>query len=253
MRQSFDPTIFDRVRDRRFTGIRSFDVDLTNSRVFAAGSYVDYAVAGDSIYINADPADGNAEIVVTPQGDNVDDVHLYASPGAIFNIPFVRLRVFNTAQSVKKIRVVYGTNVDFQPGSVAQIAVTNQGGYTSERGEVPSGSYSSIALLAANTPETIFTPAANVNGAVVLSGGMTSSNGANITTCGFIAKSGAAPTNIGDGTVIFMPCDMVTVSTGYHRAGSMKNKAYIPAGMGLYALTTLAESSAQRYAQYKFL
>lgn len=119
MNKIFSPsTDFNSVRDGRNAPDFFFDLDL--SAPF--DQFIN--VAGNSFYCDANPNDGNFVVYFQETDSLRGPTPFYASPGFIARIPFTQIRVVNlTAQPGKKARVVYGTDTDFQPGSVAQIAI----------------------------------------------------------------------------------------------------------------------------------
>lgn len=112
-------------------------------------------------------------------------------------------------------------------------------------------SYKSNTNLAANTPETLFTPAANVNGAVVFMAEYTHADAGLGVGFTFVAKT-SAPTTIIDGDVL----PMTGAMQGANGAGgirSLSKPVFIPAGKGLYAISTTAETVCLRSALYNLL
>lgn len=161
-------TNFSAVRDGRNSQVFYVDIALDTARSSAAGTGLVLPISGNAFYCDANPSDGNAYVHFQDTNFDRGPVPLYVSPGVIFNIPFTQVLIENSAQPGKKIRIAYGIDVDFQPGSVAQIAVTNSGGFTSVRPEAPTGFFNDGSTIVANTPLTVFTPASNVNGAILL-------------------------------------------------------------------------------------
>lgn len=246
---------FQRVRDGRNALPFYFDLDLSTARSVAAGTHFIANVAGDSFYADANPIDGNC--VVHFQDTNLDRaaVPFYVSPGFIANVPFTQLLIENAAQPGKKIRISYGVDIDFQPGSVAQIAVSNSGGYTAVRPEAPTGSYGSLAGIAANTADVVFLPAANTAGAILLSADLSIWDNTTNATAAFVAKN-AAPITIVDGSVII--ASKATGGAGATIASNaqLNYPQYIPAGLGLYFISNVALIPAAgfvRACRYKIL
>jgi hypothetical protein len=226
-------TDFRSVRDGRNAQVFYVDIDLSTARSAAATTGLVLPISGNSFYCDANPSDGNA--FVRFQDTNFDraPVPLYVSPGVIFNIPYTQVMIENSAQPGKKIRIAYGIDVDFQPGSVAQIAVTNNGGFTAVRPEAISGSWTSVATLAANTPETIVAPGANTTGLILLSGSMQSFNAGGVPISVFIAKT-TAPTTNTDGEVL-CASQVTSYSSGNFLSGAnFEYPQFVPAGKGLY-------------------
>lgn len=244
---------FQRVRDGRNALPFYFDLDLSSARSVAAGTHFIANVAGDSFYADANPVDGNC--VVHFQDTNLDRaaVPFYVSPGFIANVPFTQLLFENTAQPGKKIRIAYGVDIDFQPGSVAQIALTI--GATSLQRypyyDEYSSAYGSIALAVANTPETIVAPASNTNGIIVWSGNFKASSGTVTHTAAFLAKSGVAPTTVVDGdTIIAETYNANTNSISGPFGGVLNRPIRIAAGKGLYYISNVTETYSRRSLLY---
>jgi len=226
-------TDFRAVRDGRNSQVFYVDVALDTSRSASAGTALVLPISGNSFYIDANPSDGNA--LVHFQDTNFDrgPAPLYVSPGAIFNIPFTQVLIENTAQAGKKIRIAYGIDVDFQPGSVSQIAVTNNGGFTAVRPETNTNFYNVSAALAINTAEQVIAPVANVNGAIILTAthvGM--ETGVNVITH-LLAKS-SPPISMADGQVI---AASTFVNSGPHCLFLPEAQKIAP-GQGLYFMVS---------------
>ena len=207
---------FQAVRDGRTSMPFYLDVDLTTARVDSAGTALMLNAAGNSFYIDANPSDGNCFVEFQDYSSDNASVNLYCSPGVIFNLPFTQLKLVNSAQPGKKVRVVYGVDVNFQPGSVAQIAITSAGGFTAVRPEAPTGFFNDTTAISANTPLTIFTPASNVNGAIILMAASSMETSV-VFSGGFVAKT-SPPAAITDGEMI---CAILGTSTAAaFRAGA---------------------------------
>lgn len=120
-------TNFNAVRDGRNAPDFYFDLDLSSP----FDSIIN--VAGNSFYADANPADGVCTVYFQDTDRVGGTTPFYVSPGFIARIPFTQIRVVNSfAQPGKKCRVVYGTDTDFQPGSVAQVSVSANVGTISE-------------------------------------------------------------------------------------------------------------------------
>ncbi len=249
-------TDFGSVRDGRNSQVFYVDVALDTART-AGGSGANAAlvlpISGNAFYCDANPGDGNAYVHFQDTNFDRGPTPLYVSPGVIFNIPFTRVLIENTAQPGKKIRIVYGIDVDFQPGSVAQIAVTNSGGYTAMRPESSTGFFSSVSAIAALTAETFFTPAQNPNGAIILAAGFNSTEAA-ANGSAFICHT-AAPANFTTGEII-LGSNRVLSGAAQGDIGTLSIPQYVPAGKGLYYLTGAAGGASNanlRYARWKAL
>ena len=242
---------FQRVRDGRNALPFYFDLNLSTARSVAAGTHFIANVAGDSFYADANPIDGNC--VVHFQDTNLDRaaVPFYVSPGFIANVPFTQLLIENSAQPGKKIRIAYGVDIDFQPGSVAQIAVSNIGGYTAVRPEPATGSWKAYSAFSAATPETIFAPGSNPNGVIILAAGYSGVGSGTLTHATILAKNSAPASSI-DGDVILCP-SYASDASGYREAAQLNTPQYIAPGLGLYFIGAGASSICTRFARWKAL
>lgn len=248
-------TDFRAVRDGRNSQVYYYDVALDTARSAAAGTGLVLPISGNAFYCDANPGDGNAYVHFQDTNFDRAPAPLYVSPGVIFNIPFTQVLIENSAQPGKKIRIAYGIDIDFQPGSVAQIAVTNAGGYTAVRPEQATGFYASNGALAANTAEVIFAPAANVNGAIILTAEYDLDAQSAGGTPGAILAKNSAPATIIDGEVILTAQGAHNYTgVGYALGfkGVLQYPQFIPAGKGLYVISTGA-FSPRRSCRYKLL
>lgn len=120
-------------------------------------------------------------------------------------------------------------------------------------GQVYGASHRSIALLAANTAEVVFTPGSNVNGALLHSAQFMSGHGTIITNGALLAKT-STPTTVTDGDAV-LGADCCSLVGGFVVvAGSLKSPIKIPAGKGLYYISTLLETAgSSRSALYTLL
>jgi len=205
------------------------------------------------------PADGNylriskaLYPVIVEVGNN--DVYKL-EPGQDVTYPvdegFTRIRVTTTAPVDDLVTITIGNNV--KVGSVViagQVSLAgNLAGITStikavSDGQVYGGAFRSVALLAANTPEVIFTPAANVNGAIIHSAQFVeiinaapyAANGA------FLAKN-AAPASVTDGDGVLSADNVTTGASWQSVGGSLKNPVRVAAGKGLYYISSQAQNT----------
>ena len=114
-------------------------------------------------------------------------------------------------------------------------------------------SYKSVAAMAANTPETVFAPASNVDGAVIWDARFVTWNASASHQSGFLAKT-SAPLGITDGDVIVSPDTSSGSAANSTVLGKLLRPILIPAGKGLYYLTTVLEAAgAYRMVLYTLL
>lgn len=120
------------------------------------------------------------------------------------------------------------------------------------RPEVESGSWADVSVLAASTPLTIFTPASNVNGAILLSASL-NENVSVVGNAAFISKT-SAPASITDGSIVLQ--GLYNGSTQNTLTASLPKEEWIPAGRGLYYIANAALGATAanlRSARYKLL
>lgn len=123
-------------------------------------------------------------------------------------------------------------------------------GAVNVRPEAASGNAKFAGALAANTPETLFAPGANVNGAVVLTANFSVFMAAG-SGCVFLAKN-AAPTSNLDGELILTASSLSTGANNCE-AGALPQAQFIPAGLGLYFISPVAIASGVRAARWRLL
>lgn len=119
------------------------------------------------------------------------------------------------------------------------------------RAEGHTGFSNASGALAVNTPERVFSPAANVNGATLLAAQISDFPGASISAPTLLAKN-AAPATILDGAA-YLRANLVDSSAGGSLIveGSVFEKQYVPAGLGLYWISDLAlTAAARRWTRY---
>ena len=112
-------------------------------------------------------------------------------------------------------------------------------------------SYRSTTALLANTPEVVFTPAANINGAILHSAQFYSESSTGGGNAAFLAKVSAPLTSV-DGDAI-LTGSSGAIGTTRIIAGGLNRGVRIPAGKGLYFISTSAEAVANRGALYTLL
>lgn len=108
-------------------------------------------------------------------------------------------------------------------------------------------SYKSNTNMAANTPDTVFSAAANVRGAVVHLASINTFSASN--THGALLAKNSAPANVTDGDAILGaggPNNIV------YRA-DLPREVFIPAGKGLYYISTALEAGCYRSVLYTLL
>jgi hypothetical protein len=252
------------VSSRIKTELLSYEVDLSTARTFTslAQPFLDLNIVGNAFFVDQNSDVGNATVVFADQPLPGTVVPVYVQAGFIARVPFTRVMIANTAQAGKKLRFFYGVDIDFVPsingtfsisGTVGVTPTLGTNGATTDQGYIYGASYKSTTTLAANTPDTVFTPAANANGAIVWDCGF-SQRGTPGAAASFIAKNGA-PATIIDGDVICQGDQWgVDASTPKsYIAGKMPRVTRIAAGKGLYYISALIEDTTHRHCNYTLL
>lgn len=235
---------------------------LRNKRVILRpNEEASFPLHGDSIRVTA----ANVPIYFKTRDGNLD-FYLQAGEKATFEgNDFIDLIMYHLDASDQAVIVSVGKDSDIGSATVSG-NVTISGGLIDLSASTLAAledikatvnaieygaSYRSSVALAANTPEQIFSAAANVNGAVILSAQYTSYS-LSVGNCAFLAKS-TAPVGTLDGDAILSASNRVWASSAYYEGGSLISAVKIPAGKGLYFISSVLEGVASRSVLYKFL
>lgn len=118
----------DAVRDGRRAPLLYLDLPLDSTFTIATGNPVVLPLSGNSFYIDQDPSIvGNATVHFQDTNLQTASAPIFVGPGFIAKVPFTQLLIENkTAQAGKKLRIVYGTDVDFTAGVNATITISSQ-------------------------------------------------------------------------------------------------------------------------------
>ena len=211
------------------------------------------------------PADGNYlriskalyPVIVEVGGNDVYKLE----PGQDVTYPvdegFTRIRVTTTAPIEDIVTITIGNNV--KVGSVViagQVSIAgNLAGIGSTVKTIDDGSdygatWASATPMSGNTPVTIIAPAANLNGALVIASAFYCYVNGSTAYTSLIAKNSAPTTNVNG--------DVLAVSNkveagGYFSSGQLAKPIKIPAGMGLYMISNLNQTTFMANAVYKLL
>jgi hypothetical protein len=248
-------TDFGAVVDGRRAPVLVYEIDLSTARTYT-GTGVNAAlqikITGNSMFIDQASDVGNATMIFEGVQDNTAPLvraAVFVQPGFVASVPFVNLWIANTAQAGKKLRIFYGVDIDFVPSVNASVAVSGSVNAVNY-GQAYGASYKSITTLAANTPDTIFLPAANVNGAILWSAASYSRAAVAIQTA-FLAKT-SAPASVIDGDSLAQ-MTLGENGTDVWTNLALPNPIVVPAGKGLYFISAAAEAVAHRMALYTLL
>lgn len=179
----------------------------------------------------------------------------------VFDVMCTRLDITSTINQTVQI-AVSANKGGYDPTTVTLTSDTLNPVFTSVVNTVVTqnkpleylASYKSNTALAANTPETVFTPAANLNGAVInrMEFASWNSGGAASFYQAFIIKS-SAPSSVIDGDIVAMANHYFNTGTVVIISGKSEQQIKIPAGKGLYFISGIAETNALRSVLYTLL
>lgn len=118
----------DAVRDGRRAPLLHLDVPLDTVFTIAAGNPVILPLSGNSFYIDQDTSIvGNATVHFQDTNLQQSSAPIYVGAGFIAKVPFTQLLIENkVAQAGKKLRIIYGTDVDFTAGVNANVTISSQ-------------------------------------------------------------------------------------------------------------------------------
>ena len=209
-------------------------------------------------------ANSNVPITFKSEDGSLDFTLLSGDEAVFEEALFYRFRVFHADAATQLIELAIGNGgrigssklsgvVSISGGTLLVSAITAPV-IVDDRGSSYGASYKSITALAANAPDTIFTPAANVNGAILHDCDLLV-YGASNNLSSIIAKN-SAPTTVVDGDVLLMT-QSFNGGTLYRNSKGFNRPVKIPAGRGLYRISSTAESvtanQVAAYANYTLL
>jgi len=259
---------FTEVRDRRRAQLQYLDLDLTAARSISGNTAAVLPIAGNFLYIDQDPQNVGFATVRFVDNNSVLDTPIAVGPGSTWKVPFTGLLIENAAQGGKRLRIIYSVDVDAVPGINAQVVINGAVGVQGPRAingapvlaDLPvlirdvgtnyGASYKSNAALAANTSDTVFSAAANVNGAIVWEAYAMSENaGAALQSIAWAAHT-APPNNVVVGDVLASNDSSALTAALFVMFASLRTPRFIPAGKGFYFTGNVAEAAAMRSATY---
>lgn len=249
---------FNDVADGRRSTPFYYEVDLATARTIAAGTALRLTVAGNSFY--ADPivdASGNPiggvatihfqDVTLNPQG-----TPFTVNSQFIAKVPFTQLLIENPAQPGKRLRIIYGVDIDFTPGINAQVNITNTVGVRS-MGQNYGAKFASSAALGIGGTESVWVPASNANGAIVHAARILFSNGTAWSSTTSLHAHTAAPAAWADGDVLCAAMDGAIIDGAARWGfGKLETPLAIVSGKGAYFYNNggVAETGARRSVLY---
>lgn len=229
--------------------------------VLSPGQQYDFPINGDSVRL----ASANVPIYFKTRDGDLDFYLEQGEKASFSGQDFLTLTIYHLDASDQTIIISVGKDADIGSarfsGNVSISAPVDLSASTlaalenitiQNLGASYGASYRSVALLAANTPETIFTPAANVNGAILHSAQFYSQCGSGGANTALLAKT-SAPSSVTDGDGILSADSAASQAGAPALTASLQNPIRIPAGKGLYAISAILETVGSRSALYTLL
>lgn len=115
---------FAAVRDGRRSMPLWLDIDLTTARSIAAGTAQVLNIAGNSLYSDQNLIQGVATVHFQDTALGNTSAPITVNPGFIAGVPFTQLLIENAAQPGYRMRIFYGVDIDFTPGTGGLVNVT---------------------------------------------------------------------------------------------------------------------------------
>lgn len=248
---------FQDVRDGRRSTPFYVDVDLSTARTIAAGTQLMLPIAGNSFYCDpvidssGNPIGGVAVVHFQDTTLNPQGTPFTVAPQFIANVPFTQVLIENPAQTGKRLRIVYGVDIDFRPGINAQVSISGIVAMA-DYGYQPGAYYAVAAALAAATNEQVIAPAANLNGVLLYDAAMVGTTAAGSYDTTLLAKS-SAPGSYVDGDLILSGEGASLAGASDYRWAAMNRARRLPSGRGLYFRSNGIQTAGLRRAAYTIL
>jgi hypothetical protein len=245
---------FAAVRTELQTGLLQVNVDLSVARSLQAGTALVLNVSGNALYVDQKALSGVLTLQFNDEARGGAQVTAY--PGFIARLPFVQIVVENTAQPGLSARLLFGTDVDFEPTAAAGVSILT-----------PVNSIESVSpacqILSANgvigvgtTVGALIPAASNPNGIIIREAYLQLIGGAGGSITSVIIAAPVAP------VTVFTPQVPALLLLGL--ANSTTNQAatqestlarQIPAGWGVFLLhnVTVAAGTAAYYLSAEIL
>ncbi len=232
------------VRDRRRTGVLYVDVNLSTARSVAAGTGLVLPIQGTILYIDQRPNTGVAQVHLVDETFTIANTPITVFSGYILKAPFTQLVVENGAQPGATLRILYGVDIDFMPGIGAGVTVNNPINVLDVID--PSCQIDTVApgVGIGTIITTILAPASNPRGVRIrrVAQFVTAGAGGSITQ--WVLAASAAPTGLLDQSNAVLLGALANTTTNTVQADTGPQNRQIPAGWGLYAVSSIVTAVA---------
>lgn len=116
-------TDFAAVRDGRQSMPLYIDVDLTTARSISGNNPLVLNISGNSFYSDQNILQGIATVHFQDTNLGNSSAPITVNPGFIAKVQYTQLLIENAAQPGYRLRLFYGVDVDFQPGTGGLVQV----------------------------------------------------------------------------------------------------------------------------------
>ncbi len=243
-------TNFDPIRDQRRALPNYVDVDLSTARSMAAGTALILPLAGNVFFIDQDTINTGIATVYF-QDTTARSTPITVGAGSIFRIPFTGLAVENTAQAGKRLRIIYGVDLDFLPALNANVAISG----TVQTYYQPASFWDDTTPLGINGSIFVYASGSNTNGAIIHCFESVATSAAVSATMGssLVLKAGT-PTSLADGNMIAAGHGVIELTAPTYSICRLAREIRVPPGQSLWFVNgPAAEGTAWRHCEYTLL
>lgn len=228
------------VRDRRRTGVLYVDIPLDTARSLAGGTALVLPIIGTVIYVDQKENSGFAIVHVQDETFSIANTPVTVYPGFILEAPFTQLIVENEAQPGQTLRILYGVDIAFVPGSGAGVTVVNPVNVLDRIDPVCRTDRIDLATaVALNQVQTLLAPAANPRGVRLRHITQSTQAGAGGSVAQWVVAAATAPLGIGSlANSVQFGIHFTTSTTITQRELGNVNRE-VPPGWGVYAVWTI--------------
>jgi hypothetical protein len=176
--------------------------------------------------------------------------------------PFDRVKIYSATTQAVKFVTRFGSDVRYDRGASSVTGTVSLDAATlaaleqiNVRPEQSNGNYKSQTALAANTPDQVFSAAANTNGAIILAAGASDLTTAGHSSVTLLSKA-TAPANPIDGEIYAVSISMISNVASEWGGFNLAYPQYVAPGQGLYfisGVTTAGGVQTNRFCRYKLL
>lgn len=221
-----------------------FELDLGTARSLANGTAARISRGGNVLYIDQKGNSGYATVHVQDDG-SVGNCPITVFPGFLAKVPFTELMIENDAQPGQVMRFIYGTDLEFVPipgGGVSVLNAINVNDVITPDCEVVSPALPTA--IGADQVTVVLAPALNVSGVRVRSITKRVQAGAGAFIASRLLGSLVAPAAFGAQSNALHLAHLTITNSAEDIFHAPALNRVIPAGWGLYNITTINTAAA---------